>query len=526
MKKSWITARIFVAVLALGLVAIPVMANNVKVQAAAGAVSWQVEADNAGTTLVVHGKDGFVQSRKFEAGEAPIFQVPGDGAYRWQLVVQPRLSGAQKAELQAARDRGVAISAGDVGGFSESGYFSVIGGVVSIAAGDVDQGWGDADNPTRDQVIADDLIVQGSACVGVDCVNNENFGFDTIRLKENNLRIKFEDTSAGSFPSVDWQLTANDSASGGQNRFSIDDITNGKTPFTVEAAAASNSIYIDSTARVGFRTSNPVLDLHVVTGNTPGLRLEQDGSSGFTAQTWDLAGNEANFFLRDVTNGSKLPFRIEPNTPSNTLYLDSTGFVGIGTTSPSKKLHVALNNATNDTAFIIENNQAVRFDMINSNTTGGASTTWFFQVDEDANRTFKISKAGTGDAEVVIDARLNANGNTMRVDGSVAATSFVTTSTRSAKTDGQKVDPKVVLDKLAGLDIEQWRFKTEPEGVQHLGPYAEDFKEAFGLGRSDKSIELQDASGVALVAIQGLYQEIQELKKQNLELRERLEQKP
>ena len=46
-----------------------------------------------------------------------------------------------------------------------------------------------------DQVIPDDLIVQGSACVGLDCVNNESFGFDTIRLKENNTRIKFDDTS-------------------------------------------------------------------------------------------------------------------------------------------------------------------------------------------------------------------------------------------------------------------------------------------------------------------------------------------
>ncbi len=68
-----------------------------------------------------------------------------------------------------------------------------------------------------DQVILDDLIVDGSACIGLDCVNGENFGFDTIRLKENNLRIKFDDTSTtASFPSTDWQLTANDSSNGGQ----------------------------------------------------------------------------------------------------------------------------------------------------------------------------------------------------------------------------------------------------------------------------------------------------------------------
>lgn len=53
------------------------------------------------------------------------------------------------------------------------------------------------------QVIADNLIVQGSLCVGLDCLSTESFGFDTIRLKENNLRIKFQDTSVGAFPSND-----------------------------------------------------------------------------------------------------------------------------------------------------------------------------------------------------------------------------------------------------------------------------------------------------------------------------------
>ncbi len=41
----------------------------------------------------------------------------------------------------------------------------------------------------NDQVILDDLIVDGSLFVGFDCFNGESFGFDTIRLKENNTRI-------------------------------------------------------------------------------------------------------------------------------------------------------------------------------------------------------------------------------------------------------------------------------------------------------------------------------------------------
>ena len=58
-----------------------------------------------------------------------------------------------------------------------------------------------------DQVILDDLIVDGSLAVGLDAVNGENFGFDTLRLKENNLRLHFDDTSvAAAFPRNDWRI--------------------------------------------------------------------------------------------------------------------------------------------------------------------------------------------------------------------------------------------------------------------------------------------------------------------------------
>src|SRR5919197_2409793 len=89
-----------------------------------------------------------------------------------------------------------------------------------------------APSASADQVIPDDLIVQGSTCVGLDCVNNESFGFDTIRLKENNTRMRFDDTSTGAgFPNNDWQLEANDSQSGGANRFMIADDTAARIPF-------------------------------------------------------------------------------------------------------------------------------------------------------------------------------------------------------------------------------------------------------------------------------------------------------
>ncbi|MGB0221608.1 MAG: hypothetical protein ACPGJF_19905, partial [Sinimarinibacterium flocculans] len=180
-----------------------------------------------------------------------------------------------------------------------------------------------------------------NACIGFDCVNPETFGFDTIRLKENNLRIKFDDTSnTASFANFDWQITANDSANGGANKFSIDDITSGRVPFTIEGGAPSHSIFADDGGRIGFGTSTPVVELHVVDGDTPTLRLQQDASSGFTAQTWDVAGNETNFFVRDATNGSRLPLRIRPGAPTNAISIDADGDVGMGIQTATASLHV------------------------------------------------------------------------------------------------------------------------------------------------------------------------------------------
>ncbi|MCF3596472.1 hypothetical protein LZG00_21010, partial [Rhodobacteraceae bacterium LMO-12] len=196
-----------------------------------------------------------------------------------------------------------------------------------------------------DIIHSDDVIINGgssSLCVGFDCVNGEVWGSDTIRLKENNLRIHFQDTSAAaSFPSADWRLSANDTTNGGAEKFSIDDVDNNTVPFTIRKGAGSNALYVASGGNVGFGTSSPSVEMHSVDGDTPTLRLAQDGSSGFAAQTWDVAGNETNFFIRDVTNGSALPLRIRPGAPTSAIFIDDSGDVGIGAgTSPEAALHV------------------------------------------------------------------------------------------------------------------------------------------------------------------------------------------
>lgn len=120
---------------------------------------------------------------------------------------------------------------------------------------------------SADQVIAENLIINGNVGVGFDAVNNEVFGDDTLRLKENNLRIAFRDTTIDvGEPGNDWQIIANDSASGGASYLGFEDITGAKLPFRVMLGAPNDELHIDDSGKVGVATGSPGARLHVNVG--------------------------------------------------------------------------------------------------------------------------------------------------------------------------------------------------------------------------------------------------------------------
>src|SRR4029079_4260775 len=110
--------------------------------------------------------------------------------------------------------------------------------------------------------------------------------------------------------------------------------------FTVSGNAPNNALFVDSSGRLGLRTSTPGLDIHVATNDTRAIRLDQSNAGGFTAQTWDVGANEANFFVRDLTGGSRLPLRVRPGAPTSSIDINASGNVGMGTASPGTRLHV------------------------------------------------------------------------------------------------------------------------------------------------------------------------------------------
>jgi hypothetical protein len=81
--------------------------------------------------------------------------------------------------------------------------------------------------------------------------------------------------------------------------------------------------------------------------------------------------------------------------------------------------------------------------------------------------------------------------------------SWASTSDRESKIDVGGANVRAILDQVITMPVSRWRYRTE-HGVEHVGPMAQDFHRAFGLGPDERSITAIDADGVAFAAIQGL----------------------
>jgi hypothetical protein len=562
----------------LGLLLIPTLASAQKApepigrtQAGLDTIEWPLTASGDSVMLTVVSPSDEVYVADFSSGRTPTVRlrdlgfgkVPPDGVYHYELRLTPRISNAVKSQLKAARQANDDVAArrimrdnGILFTTVQSGGFVVVNGSIvnpdadegSVGIGKIKSGAtaksgtaaGSGESimklipKANDQVIPDDLIVQGSACVGLDCVNNESFGFDTIRLKENNTRIKFDDTSTSAgFPNNDWQLTANDSG-GGANKFSIEDITGSKVPFTITAGASTNSIFVDSTGRVGFRTSTPVLDLHISTSNTPAIRQEQTNAGGFTAQTWDIGANEANWFVRDVTGGSRLPLRIRPGAPTSSIDIAASGNVGIGTASPDVLLDV---ERTDTSATVISShaNNANGIAILRADSGNGTTSLRQSYVQLLTSETsvvdwrtgiqgsnaYRISDFSTGSElnRVIITSAGNiglggqtsptspihhANGATLSAGGA-----WTNASSRDLKDEICDLETNAAEETLKQLNPVTFRYKAEP-ATKHVGFIAEDVPNLVAT-EDRKGLSAMDIVAVLTKVVQEQQKTIEQL---------------
>jgi hypothetical protein len=86
--------------------------------------------------------------------------------------------------------------------------------------------------------------------------------------------------------------------------------------------------------------------------------------------------------------------------------------------------------------------------------------------------------------------------------------SWASLSSRSAKVGVEALDVGEILRSLVKLPLARWSYAGQQSSVQHMGPMAEDFYAAFGVGDDHRHINTVDADGVALAAIQGLHREV------------------
>jgi hypothetical protein len=95
-------------------------------------------------------------------------------------------------------------------------------------------------------------------------------------------------------------------------------------------------------------------------------------------------------------------------------------------------------------------------------------------------------------------------------------------SDRNVKTNVLPVNEGQLLARLGEMPVTTWSYRNQDPSVRHIGPMAQDFYAAFGVGEDDTHIGTLDADGVALAAIKGLYRLVQKQKARIADLEARL----
>lgn len=429
---------------------------------------------------------------RVELGEMP------DGDYRFEVRVVAGTPGDA-----AASDAGEATGA-------ISGAFTVRAGRIlrpSRAESPAPSSTESSGPGLDDFLINDDLIVEGHGCFSSDlqCADLEPFGTEDVKLKGGIPRLLFEDTNADPNANDDWMIETGPAS---VEELHIIHVDSGTQPFTISAGAANDSIFVDAQGDVGFGTATPNSLAQVdVFGD---LHLSNASSS------WRVFNNSSFFGIRDIAAGDG-QFVIATATPPHSLALAATG-VGVGTLAPASTFHVQGSAGTaqlrveetsatavgrNLARFV--NNGASTFRFDNTQTGGG----WGFGSRQVGD--FFVSPIGAP----TITLTLTTAGN-MTILGTLTQG-----SDRNTKADIEDVDPAEVLAKVAGLPIATWRYKDDQ--ATHVGPMAQDFYAAFGLGSDDKHIAPADMAGLGLAAIQALKADVAEKEARIRALEQRLE---
>ncbi|HMO51793.1 MAG TPA: tail fiber domain-containing protein [Kiritimatiellia bacterium] len=181
--------------------------------------------------------------------------------------------------------------------------------------------------------------------------------------------------------------------------------------------------------------------------------------------------------------------------------ISSAGFFGVGTTNPAAFVHIS-SKGTTPQLFLDQTDATNAFTRLRMSV--GGQELW------------DIASGGTNNVLNFFSRPNPGNRMTLDTNGNLFITGTLNPpSDENLKQDFAPVEGREILDKLVAMPVQSWVYRHDP-AARHIGPTAQDFQAAFGIGASDTSISTVDADGIALAAIQALAAE-------NARLRERLE---
>jgi hypothetical protein len=276
---------------------------------------------------------------------------------------------------------------------------------------------------------------------------------------------------------------------------------------SVIGGGVNNTIYGASYAAIPGGRSNSVAGPY---GLAAGYRAKANHAGTFVwadSTDADFASTANSQFLVRASGG----MGINKNNPAATLDVNGTSRIQGGN-------NWDVNNTEGD--FRV-GNDAFRFKIGVANGGSGSGDVWM-RAHGGTGRVFIKTPGGT--------TFYSNEGQTSGVSLAAGGGAWANLSDRNAKENFTAVNAQEILRRVALLSLTSWNYKSQEKTIRHIGPMAQDFYAAFSMGEDDHHITTVDADGVALAAIQGLNEKIQDLNNdlkrrdaENADLKARLE---
>jgi len=310
-------------------------------------------------------------------------------------------------------------------------------------------------------------------------------------------------------------------------------------------ALSGNGFYTGATS-LGFGPNSAGASFNMQNTKNYAVNLYGDGTNGANVMMGigmnAAASPTATLDIRGY--GTNTPFSVASSSGASLMIINTSGNVGIGTTSPTSKLHIvdsAVPNITLDDGsarvvkllggaatqnaglgtyynanFGLFTNSLQRVTIQNDGNVGIGTTSPNSKLQVWGNLTVGTSSTPT----IFVDTANNAIGINTTSNISLgpivvgngaylsAGGTWGNNSDVNSKENFSSLNPQDILNKIDSLAITQWSYKAEGPSIVHIGPMAQDFYAAFKVGNSPTSISTIDPAGVALLGIQALDQKI------------------